>query len=238
MAESLQTSLPMLARRNSHLLPAKGNTTWGREALAKELKDGGYRRQVIRSDGEPAILAHIQASVHLAMLQNEATELVREVSTKGDSAGNGLAEGAVKEVKGKIRTLRHAAEEALGRKIPDTAPALSWLVTFAAMSINLDRAGVDGRTPYELRYGRSFKRALVLWGQKVQCMRPGRLVSRAPSDSRWEEGVFLGIRIGDARHGTYIVGIPAGVTEARAVKPVIPSEQWDVELLLAIRAVP
>ena len=33
-----------------------------------------------------AIRAHIQASVHLAMLQNEAIELVHEFSTKGDSA--------------------------------------------------------------------------------------------------------------------------------------------------------
>ena len=120
----------------------------------------------------------------------------------------------------KIRTLRHATEEALGRKIPDTAQALNWLVTFAAMSIKLDRAGCDGRTSYELRYGKSFKRALVPWGQKVQFMRPGRLVSRAPSDSRWEEGVFLGIRVGDARHGTYLVGTQDEVTEARAVIPL------------------
>ena len=75
------------------------------------MQDGGYRRQVIRSDGEAAILSHIHASVHLAMLETEALGLVREVAVKGDYAGDGLAEGVVEEVKGKIRTLRQAIEE-------------------------------------------------------------------------------------------------------------------------------
>ena len=44
-----------------------------------------------------------------------------------------------------------------------------------------------------------------------------------------EEGVFLGIRVGDARRGIYLVGTQNEVTEARAIEQVMPSGQWDVE---------
>ena len=63
--------------------------------------------------------------------------------------GNGLAEGAVKELKAKIRTLRHSTEDAN----PETPDSLAWLVTHAAATINWFRPGLDGKTPYELRVG-------------------------------------------------------------------------------------
>ena len=61
----------------------------------------------MRSDGEPALLAHVKACVPL--------ESVHEQVSKEQSPGNGLAEGAVKELKAKIRTLRHSTEMGLGR---------------------------------------------------------------------------------------------------------------------------
>jgi len=158
------TSNPILAGRSSrdrwivgHLFPQKGNVAWNREVLSKELLDGGYKRQVIRSDGEPALWAHINGAITRTLLDNDAAEVVREVVSRGQSAANGLAEGAVKEIKANVRTLRHSAEAGLRQAIPDTAPCLSWLVAFAGVTINITRAGVDGRTAYELRYDRAFR---------------------------------------------------------------------------------
>ena len=65
-----------------------------------------------------------------------------------------MAEGAVKEAKAKIITLRHFAEEGLGRKIPETHDGLAWLVQHAAATVNWHRTGVDGKTAFERRTGR------------------------------------------------------------------------------------
>ena len=75
---------------------------------------------VVRSDGEPALLAHVRAA--------RAIESVHEQVSKEQSPGKLLAEGAVKEVKAKIRTLRHSKEMRLGRRIPETHDSLAWLV--------------------------------------------------------------------------------------------------------------
>ena len=68
-------------------------------------------------------------------------------------------------------------------------------------------------------------------------MAPGKLVSRAGAESRWQEGVFLGI-FPRARGGAadYAIGTPEGVVAARAIKLKPEGDEWDIELLLAVRA--
>ena len=44
-----------------------------------------------------------------------------------DSPGNGLAEGGVRDLKAKIRTLRFELEEALGQHLPDDHATFAWL---------------------------------------------------------------------------------------------------------------
>ena len=53
-------------------------------------------------------------------------EVVLEESLMGDSQSNGLAEGAVKEIKGVVRSLRWALEELHGVKIEVSSPVLPW----------------------------------------------------------------------------------------------------------------
>ena len=126
-----------------------------------ELQAGGYPRVVVRSDGEPALLAHVKAAHAMTMVSDVPLESVHEQVSKEQSPGNGLAEGAVKELKAKIRTLRHSTEMGLGRRIPETHDSLAWLVTHAAATINWFRPGFDGKTPYELRVGRKFRRPVA-----------------------------------------------------------------------------
>ncbi len=76
---------------------SKGSDDYNRETLARDLAAGGYKRQILRSDGEPAILAHGRATMDAAMLKDEQLDFVPETVSKGQSPGNGLAEGAVKE---------------------------------------------------------------------------------------------------------------------------------------------
>ena len=145
---------------------AKGDNERNRAVLAQELQAGGYPRVVVRSDGE-ALLADVRAARAMTVESDVPLETVQEQVSKEQSPGNGLAEGAVKELKAKIRTLRHSTEMGLGRRIPETHDSLAWLVTHAAATINWFRPGLDGKTPYELRVGRKFRRPVAPWGQKV-----------------------------------------------------------------------
>ena len=80
----------------------KGNNERNRTVLAKELLLGGYPRVVVRSDGEPAMVAHVRGGIAVAQVSDLPLEAVVETTSKAQSAGNGLAEGAVKEVKAKV----------------------------------------------------------------------------------------------------------------------------------------
>ena len=100
------------------------------------------------------------------MVADVPLQSVHEQVRKEQSPGNGLAEGAVKELKAKIRTLRHSTEMGLGRQIPETHDSLAWLVTRAAATINWFRPALDGKTQYDLRVGRKFRRPVAPRGRR------------------------------------------------------------------------
>ena len=168
----------------SSLSGKRGHNERNRAVLAKELQAGGYPREVVRSDGEPALLAPVRAARAMTMVSDVPLESVHEQVNKEQSPGDGLAEGAVKELKAKIRTLRHSTEMDLGRRIPETHDSLAWLVSHAAATINWFRPGLDGKTPFELRVERKFRRPVAPWGQKVWWMSAKKYVSRISAESR------------------------------------------------------
>jgi len=70
----------------------------------------GYRKVVLKWDGERSIMALKEAAAREA-----AIESVPEESPPGDHQANVLAENAIREVKRQIRALRSALEEKVGR---------------------------------------------------------------------------------------------------------------------------
>ena len=114
------------------------------------------------------------------LLKNKfGTEIVPEGSSVGDSSSNGLAEHAVREVKAKARSLAYELKKLLGGVEPNAkAPAVTWLVQWAAMTINIGRRGIDGKTPWERRHGRACKRSVAESGEKVMYLPTGRQPSR------------------------------------------------------------
>ena len=69
-------------------------------------------------------------------------------------------------------------------------------------------------------------------------MSAGKHVSRISVESRWQEGIFLGILGGGVGASDYAIGTPDGVQPARAIKMVPEIEAWDIELLLAVKGLP
>ena len=102
-----------------HLLPQKGDTVHGRMVLGGELMRSGYTRVVLRSDGEPAMVALRDAARLWATTQSRSfQDVLVETTRKAESKSNGLAEGAVREVKAKFRTIRYFVEERFHKKDP------------------------------------------------------------------------------------------------------------------------
>ena len=60
-------------------------------------------------------------------------------------------------------------------------------------------------------------------------------VSRNSAESRWQEGIFLGILGGGVGASDYAIGTPEA---ARAIKMVLEIDAWDIELLLAVKGLP
>ena len=63
-------------------------------------------------------------------------------------------------------------------------------------------------------------------------------VSRISAESRWQEGIILGILDGGVGASNYAIGTPDGVQLARATKMVPEIGAWDIELLLAVKGLP
>ena len=85
-----------------HLCQHESDNERHRSVLAKELAAGEHARIIVRSDGEPAKLACACAA---AAVGDAPLEVVQEQVSRGQSSGDGLAEGDVKELKAKTRTL-------------------------------------------------------------------------------------------------------------------------------------
>jgi hypothetical protein len=138
-----------------HFVPSKGiEHPYNAEILATEIRRCGVKKLFIRSDREPAILALIRKAAQMVMTDGIAA--VPDPARIGDKNANGIAEGAVKEVKAKIRVGKYAVENLLGVTLTPTHQCLPFLAESACVSLNRGRRGPEGRTAYELRRGGGF----------------------------------------------------------------------------------
>ena len=101
-----------------------------------------------------------------------------EVSTPGDSAGNGFAERAILTVEGLVRTTRAVVEENVLEGRVAGPHLTAWMVHHAAQVICACMVGADGATPSRRRKGAQVRLAnfhiLVTW---LASFRPSSVVS-------------------------------------------------------------
>ena len=77
--------------------------------------------------------------------------------------------------------------------------------------------------------GRKFRRPVAPWGQTVWWMSAKKHVRRISAESRWQQGIFLGILGGGVGASDYATATPDGVQLARAIKMVPEIDAWDVD---------
>ena len=136
---------------DSELLPGKGLVhPHNAKTLVQCCVRSGYSRFFLKCDNENPIRALRREAMKI-LSATHGKEVIPEDPAVGESQSNGLAENAVKEVKGVVRSLKHFAEELHGATINQQHAVLPWLVKYAGATISRRQLGTDGRTAFELR---------------------------------------------------------------------------------------
>ena len=212
-------------------VPRKGVDDYAVDSAAHQISLSGHRRIVMGSDSEPAMLAFKRA-VASKLMTKYGVEVVPEDSHQS-SQSNSLAEQGVREVKQKARSMRHAVYEFLGIKVKADEPAMAWLVSWAALSINIGRRGADGRTAWELRHGRECKRLVAKFGETVmwKMPKPPRGV-----EDRWQKGCWLGLAL--RSENSFVSDQKGDVHECRTFRRLPMAEAVNKEMFASIRGTP
>jgi len=213
----------------AHVLPSKGlEHAYGEKCILTDLQKLGYKRVVMKSDQEPAMIALIRR------VQEKAhCEIVPEHSPVGESRSNGEVERAIQTIEGLARTLKDALQTNAQATIAADCQIVPWLVEYSAVLHNLYHKGEphDGRTPYSRIRGRDWKIALPCFGEVVDYMVRGT----SKLEARWREGVFLGVR----DHTTEkIIGTVDGVVCAQSLRRRPDGQQFSVEAIDKMRGTP
>ena len=98
--DGVRTSSPVLCGPNSgngwissNVLQSKGNSERNISVLSQELMAGGYKRQLVKIGREADMVSQVRMAILLTMADGPH-ELIQEQTSKGQSLGNGLDEGA------------------------------------------------------------------------------------------------------------------------------------------------
>ena len=146
-----------------HRVKCKGTADeWVIKKIIRDLDDMGRRDVILKTDGEPAIVA-LQAKI----AEGRAGRTIPRHPPAYNPQANGPCEKMVQDVTAQTRTLKLALEARIKYKIPMDAPVMEWLMEHAAFILSRYTTGSDGMTSYEKLTGRKWRRALVEFGEVV-----------------------------------------------------------------------
>ena len=236
---TLWSPSPILVAVDSHtrfigawVHPCKGPSN---EYCVKTLVDFvvnlGYGRVLIKCDQENSVRAlRLEAASRIRPLN---IDVAFEDAQRGISQSNSIVEIQVKLVKGLTRSLIHFTNERHGVVLAASSDMMAWAVCHAAFLLNRGERSSDGRTPFELLRGRPYRKALPVFGDKIQWMELGKKLSTAKM--RYFDGIFVGAR---DRSDELFVSTPNGTHRCRAVRRLDPLASADKEFLLSVRGTP
>ena len=191
---------------------SKGATPYAVKFVANFLKNLGHRKVVLKSDGEPSIVALKEAAA-----KETSVDWISEESPVGDHQANGLAQNA-KEVKRQVRVLRSALEEKLSKELKDDDPALAWLPRQAGDLLSRYKKGPDGRTPEARRCGKQWRKPTIAFGERLYLREVGEGVRVL------KEGRYVGHH---GRTGSILVMTTDGVRRGTGIRRLSSADRWD-----------
>ncbi len=211
---------------------------WVAKRIIKDLEDIGRRDVILKTDGEPAIVA-LQSKI----IEGRVGRTIPRNPPVYNPEANGPCEKAVQDVTGHTRTLKLALEARLKYTIPMDAPVMEWIIEHAAFILGRYEVGHDGMTSYERLTGRKWRRPMVEFGEVVWA----KLVTKVRSKGKMKRqkrkmmkrslpGVWVGQMV---RTGEHIVILENGdAMRCRTVRRVPEDERWDVDKIFAIVGTP
>ena len=193
----------------------------------------GYPQVVLKSDNEPAVVKVLQEA--LGALKVTGVQAGEEHSPPYDPQANGAVESAVKQVKGRLRTMKLCLERRIRKRIPPRHPIIAWMVTHVADLLRFRLRGMDGKTPYERVRLRPFSSRLVCFGES--CLYKGRSKEPVREEHIWHRGVFIGIC---QLTGQYVLynSEQKIVKMARTVKLVPDADKWNTDSIESLTQTP
>ena len=192
------------------MVPNKGCDEWLVKTIVQFMASCGCGRSILKSDGEPAIVA-----LQEAIVRSRQSETIVENSPKGDSQSNGAAENAVRETEGMIRTWKVYVEERLGTRLDNRHVLLPWLVLHAGLIHTRYKISHDGKTAYQKIKGKRPSSKVLPFGEKVIWMMPKDNSRRKNIlESAHHFGIFVGVV---PRTGEFLVLTPEGAIPVRNV---------------------
>ena len=214
----------------ARVVPNKGVQSYAVKHLAVDIGLLGYPELVLKSDGEPAIVA-----LKEAVKAERPERIVLESSPVKESKSNGTVESAIQRVQGQIRAIKDCLEGRIGERIGGDSPLVPWLVMHAARTLNRFHVGQDGKTAYRRWKGKNFHRDMAEFGESIMYLKAGSL-GHDKFNCRWERGIWLGIRDDTAE---VIVGTEYGVIKARDSKRLASAEErWNLQHVRSIAGTP
>ena len=170
----------------------------------------GYRRIILKSDNEPALLKLRREAV-----KDMQIEVVPRESPVSDHQANGAAESGVRETKKGIRALKTSTEDRYGRKLAEDHVLLAWLARHVDQTTNRCKIGEDGRTPVQRLTGRRWKKPALLFGERIMA----RLAVNKAGKRDYENLMVPGVYVGhSARSGSLIILTEDGVRFAKSFR--------------------
>ena len=193
----------------AQVVPQKGVQPFAVKTLAGAVAQLGHQELIMKSDGEPAIIALKEAA------KNERSErIVIESSPVKEFKPNGAIEAAVQQVQGQFRTMKDALETSIGARLTPNSTISPWIVAHAARTINRYQVRTDGKTAYRRWKGKDFKREVAEIGESILYLKAGTQ-GKHKFVPRWEKGIWLGVR---DESSEIIVGTDLGTVKARDFK--------------------
>ena len=214
-----------------HLVQKKGvSDDWIVEKLVDDISSWGLTDIVLKTDGEPAIVALMDA-----IREKRKHETIPSHSPAYSPQSNGVAERAVQEFTAQLRALKLALEARIKVPVNSNWTILVSLAEHANYLINRCLRGADGKTPMSRLKGHEGNRPMVEMGEQVWAkpMRTRSWSRTAALDSRWVGGTWCGI---NAKTGEHLVILEGGrqMMRVRTVKRRPIEERWSAEAIAEV----
>ena len=220
----------------AHAVDAKGSGEDGYvvNRLVEDVHWLGWTKMLLKTDNEPAIVQVLKDTLTTTRVEVPHMEQISEEhGARYDSASNGEAESAVKQIQRMTRTLKLCLESRLKRRIPTNHAIMTWLVEHVAWILCTRSRGEDGKTAYERIKGREFGKRGVGFAEKVWHVLPRKgpeLEDKAKLDALCKEGIVLGYCRDSPEYHVYDLE-EHKMIKARSIKRMPIEDRWDAEAL-------